>query len=950
MDDRARRPSLSLNPTAQHKVLALFGLTVAAILGLFVWGTQWAHIEADKERHKAFSDQQYTQAVLIRQSLAGLTDSLIAQAETLAANALPAFIGGSMSDKSLSTLFHSVNAVFPDLKAMAFFDENQALAFSATEDPTRGPAMLAAARRWNRGAEGPDELTPHLVIPPLEIGPENQFMGLVTAVGAPGKPAGRMVLVVDMGGLLTRLTGNLHALLRGDLFLLSEDGTVLYARERGLIGHRMLGEMQTLGRTGQEMLLNVLAVPTGRHICAPAHMTPESTDCEFLSWESVQVAQRRIIITLLAHESDVFAMQAGLSRQRMVLAALLTMLLIGVTTLFYRQRIQRRLEDHNMLLAAQLESTPQGVLIMSSEPRPLLWNSRMLELWNMNTSEGGPDDDDFLKRFAQRLSGHAGFLEQFLESSASPGPEMRGHTVRLADGTILEVDSNHLTDERGRHRGRAWFFSDITERTRTEIARKHNKDLLQTILDNVPSLVYLRDAKSRYVMVNRRYELFFGWQPGTYEGKTPREMLPEEQATSIYLNDAKILKTRKPAESEEVLDFRGRRHVMLSRQMPLFDDSGKVTGIVGITTDITSRKQIEERLRHAVDEFETLFENSMVGTVLIKQGRRIDKVNARFAEMFGYRPEDMIGRTTRFLYESEEHYERAQAKFAAKLPGEEVVKAELQMRHADGTLFWCQASGKALDTANIESGTLWVVDDISDRKKLEQLKEDVDRIVRHDLKSPLTAVIHVPQLLMSDGNLNEDQLALCRELERSGHRMLEMINRSLDLFKMEKGTYRVNPKNLDLVGVILRVLRELNSMILYKSLQIEVLMDGRPGGADSFLVSGEELLCHSIFANLLKNAVEASPEGGRITISMVSGPRRTIAVRNAGAVPESIRGIFFEKYATAGKSGGTGLGTYSAKLSAEAQGGTIAMHTDEAAGTTITVTLPHPTDEPDQTS
>ncbi|WP_172961710.1 PAS domain S-box protein [Desulfovibrio ferrophilus] len=921
----------------------LFAMAIAAILGIFALGSQWAQEKADQERHKAFSDQQYTQAVLIRQSLAGLINSLHAQADSLATHALPAFATGTLDYESLHALFRSANSVFPDLKAMAYFSDDQVLEFMSASDPQVIKTMRNAAEEW---ICGPAILTTppgQVYTPPLLITAEHQFMGMVAHIKVKNRPAGSLVLIVDLGNMLARLAGGLHAHLKGSIYVMAADGTVIYSRNREQTARNLLADLKDMGKQSQDMLLSMLTMPTGRHICTTPHLTPDTRDCEFMSWESVQMGERRIIISLLAHETDIFTLQASLSRQRWILGGLLALILTGATAFFYRQRSRQRLEDHNLLLATQLESTPDGVLVMNNEPRPLLWNSQLLQQWQLGLN---PRDDrsgkEILRQVTRQLIDPRPFLEAFRTLSSAPGAEMRGTTISLKNGTVLEVNSNSLVDERGNYRGRAWFFHDITERIRSDAALKQSKDLLQSILDNVPSLVYLRDAQSRYVLVNRRYERFFGWKTGTYEGKTPREMLTESHAASIYMNDAKVLQSKKPYEHEETLDFKGRRHVMLTREVPLFNERGKVTGIVGITTDITSRKQIEERLRSAVEEFEAIFDNTLVGTLLLKNGRHIAKVNARFAEMFGYPPEEMVGRSTRFLHLSDKHYEEFGEQFSSKLASQEIMKVEYPYRHANGSTFWCQLSGKALDPDLPESGVLWIVDDITDRKKLEQLRDDVDNIVRHDLKSPLSAVIHVPQLLLDDDNLNHDQRALLRELERSGHHMLEMINRSLDIYKMERGTYHMEARNLDLTGVLLRVLRELNSQILSKSLQIEILVNGNPTGANEFIVSGEELLYHSMLANLLKNAVEASPEGGRVTISMVEGTARTVAIRNAGAVPEPIRKTFFEKFATADKSGGTGLGTYSAKLIAEAHGGAIGMHTGEAEGTTITVTLPGP--------
>jgi signal transduction histidine kinase len=101
------------------------------------------------------------------------------------------------------------------------------------------------------------------------------------------------------------------------------------------------------------------------------------------------------------------------------------------------------------------------------------------------------------------------------------------------------------------------------------------------------------------------------------------------------------------------------------------------------------------------------------------------------------------------------------------------------------------------------------------------------------------------------------------------------------------------------------------------------------------------MLCYSLFQNLLKNACEAAPENSTVTVTLHTGAPMRITLENQGTVPVAIRDTFFEKFATAGKQGGTGLGTYSARLLIQAQNGSIAMETsDEKNQTRITLTLP----------
>jgi signal transduction histidine kinase len=94
-----------------------------------------------------------------------------------------------------------------------------------------------------------------------------------------------------------------------------------------------------------------------------------------------------------------------------------------------------------------------------------------------------------------------------------------------------------------------------------------------------------------------------------------------------------------------------------------------------------------------------------------------------------------------------------------------------------------------------------------------------------------------------------------------------------------------------------------------------------------------------MLSNILKNAVEASPDGESIAVSLSNSSPRAVRVRNSGEVPDSIRDRFFEKYVTSGKERGTGLGTYSAKLIAETQGGGIRLDSSEPGCTTIEIQL-----------
>ncbi|MBF0560983.1 MAG: hybrid sensor histidine kinase/response regulator [Alphaproteobacteria bacterium] len=222
-----------------------------------------------------------------------------------------------------------------------------------------------------------------------------------------------------------------------------------------------------------------------------------------------------------------------------------------------------------------------------------------------------------------------------------------------------------------------------------------------------------------------------------------------------------------------------------------------------------------------------------------------------------------------------------------------------------------------------------------------RLREDVEHITRHDLKSPLNIIIAAPQFLLMQCDFSDSQRDLVKMIETAGYRMLEMINRSLDLFKMENGIYDFRPKPVDLLAVLRQVLAELAPVLEARNVQVIIRVNTLvPKEDQKVLVMAESLLCHSMFSNICKNAVEASPVGDVIKIDFEQGVIATISIDNGGEVPHEIRERFFDKLVTAGKQNGTGLGTYSARLIARTQKGTIRLDTSHAGRTCIRVTLP----------
>jgi signal transduction histidine kinase len=222
------------------------------------------------------------------------------------------------------------------------------------------------------------------------------------------------------------------------------------------------------------------------------------------------------------------------------------------------------------------------------------------------------------------------------------------------------------------------------------------------------------------------------------------------------------------------------------------------------------------------------------------------------------------------------------------------------------------------------------------------LREHVDRIARHDLKAPLSALIGLPQVLLENYDLPPEAAHIVSLMEQAAHSMLDMLNQSLVLYRLETGDFVLSPRPVDLVDLAVRTCSRLASMPMARGRKLHAALAGGavPVGA-RVEIPGDDLLLGPMLQNLVVNALEASPEGGDVEVDVVPGPESVrLVVRNQGEVPAAIRDRMFDKYVTMGKRSGTGLGAYSAALAAKAHGGTIELDAGVPGRTAVIVTLP----------
>jgi PAS domain S-box-containing protein len=140
------------------------------------------------------------------------------------------------------------------------------------------------------------------------------------------------------------------------------------------------------------------------------------------------------------------------------------------------------------------------------------------------------------------------------------------------------------------------------------LAEKHYLKML----DCSPSVIYTKDHEGRYRSINKEFEKLSGLKSEDVIGKTDFELFSPSVAENSTRNDKQVIQTGMPKEIEEYTPVAGKMRIFLSTKYPLLDETGKIYGICGVSTDITERKKAEDALRENEEKYRLVFEEADV--------------------------------------------------------------------------------------------------------------------------------------------------------------------------------------------------------------------------------------------------------------------------------------------------------------------------------------------------
>ncbi len=366
------------------------------------------------------------------------------------------------------------------------------------------------------------------------------------------------------------------------------------------------------------------------------------------------------------------------------------------------------------------------------------------------------------------------------------------------------------------------------------------------------------------------------------------------------------------------------------------DETGMLSKAINILARNLQEMTLEQEMQQ--DRLHTLIENMGSGMILIDSRGYINLVNRSYKETFHVTDEEYLDR---LYYESFHHTEIIELVEEIFMTEVKVRKQMLLPLGIERKHF--EVYGAPIIGTNHEwKGIVLVFHDITELKKLEQMRKDFLANVSHELKTPITSIKGFSETLL-DGAMDNKKFCehFLRIILKESERMQGLIEDLLDLSKIEQQGFRLNMGTVDMKGILEDIHMVLDNKAGEKEISLQVNVLKRVS------VIGDPSRLKQIFINLINNAIVYTPAGGVVSVELLEDKYNAyikVSDTGIGISKEEIPRIFERFYrvdkARSRNTGGTGLGLSIVKHLVEAHQGTITVDSEVGEGTTFTVVLP----------
>ena len=619
------------------------------------------------------------------------------------------------------------------------------------------------------------------------------------------------------------------------------------------------------------------------------------------------------------------------------------------------KRAAEQIRASERRLAAVIEGTHIGTWEWNVQSGETVFNERWAEIVGYRLEELEPVNiqtwldlahPEDLRRSGERLerhfSGELAFYDVECRMRHKDGHWVwvhdRGRVVsRTADGKPLLMYGTH---------------ADISEQKCAEASLRASEAQYRSLVTNMPGAAYQCSLDEHWTMLylSEAVEALTGYPADEFLGNAVRSF-----ASLIHPDDAlavrRAVEAAVQARQAWAIEYRlhhrdGELRWVYERGMAVLNEDGGVRHLSGFIHDITDRKLAERTLQESALHTQTILDNVVDGIITIDAVGTVGSFNRSAERIFGYPAAAVIGRNVSLLlpepYRSRiaSYLETYRTTGVAPLLG---VGREVEGLRNDGSSF---PMDLAVSQIVLQGRPLFIgmVRDITERKRVEQMKNEFVSTVSHELRTPLTSISGALGLLIGGavGRLPAQAQQMLDVAYNNSQRLTHLINDLLDMDKLVAGKLSFDLQVQDLVPLVEQALRDNHSYAAQYQVEFSLV---ETTAAVPVRVDGLRL--QQVLANYLSNAAKFSPSGGKVEVAIRRhGTSVRVLVSDQGpGVPEAFRDRIFQKFSQADASdsrrrGGTGLGLAISKELIERMNGRVGFASGTGAGAQFYFDLP----------
>ncbi|HEY1902589.1 MAG TPA: PAS domain S-box protein [Terracidiphilus sp.] len=617
-----------------------------------------------------------------------------------------------------------------------------------------------------------------------------------------------------------------------------------------------------------------------------------------------------------------------------------------------RQHTERALATERCFVAATLDSVPALVAVLDTAGRTVRLNHSCVQLTGLSLANaiGRP------------------FVDEVLEPEDRPWA-----AAKLRDAVTGQVSGPHETAWRvigGLNRRVSWTLrplqgpdgeiqylivsgQDVTDQRQVEMALHSSEARYREVVENSLGFVFTCSMEGRLTSLNAFTAETLGYRAEALTGRFVSELL-DTGGLAAFQDCLRVLETQE--EWLGALPLRRsdgvfRRIACRSRRMAL---PGERPFILIHGTDVTEQHEAEQALHMATRQRELILESVGDGIYGIDLEGRLTFINLAGAHALGYTPEQLIGRD---LHEVIHHshadgtpYSKSTSPILQALRRCESIRMRDEVFwRREGSAFPVEYSANPLLENGLISGLVVAFQDISERRRLERMKDEFISTVSHELRTPLTS-LRASLGLVSSGTLDkrpEKQRQMVDMAIGNCDRLIRLVNDILDFEKIEKGKLALDRQPVEAIDLLRRA-----ADVAYTAASL-VHISVRVEAAPAQVLADEERILQ-VLNELVVNAIKFSPSN--TPIRLTAQPRAesdeedsadvcfTVEDQGRGIAPEKLDRIF-ERFQQGDASdsralGGTGLGLALCRSIVEQHGGRIWAESTPGKGSRFHFTLP----------